>query len=246
MMRFTCGGRNFRLERHFDRYHKSAELICEDDGEELSVENGDLEMLLGGIGEASFENMAAIGRLSAKPGQDLAAELKNFAANYYETGSGEIDLSGALERLKIRAREVQREQKKLQEAREQKIRKTEDRIGYVEDETERLQKEIADAREHLAAEEEKRRAAVYRAEQEKTHSRGKIRGAGNGRWLSRRELHGRERRNGRQHSGAARDPASSQRMDAALSDGCDRGGCRYFCGRDRLSVVGVSFFGASI
>ena len=31
MMRFTCGGRNFRLERHFDRYHKSAELICEDD-----------------------------------------------------------------------------------------------------------------------------------------------------------------------------------------------------------------------
>ena len=116
MMRFTCGGRNFRLERHFDRYHKSAELICEDDGEELSVENGDLEMLLGGIGEASFENMAAIGRLSAKPGQDLAAELKNFAANYYETGSGEIDLSGALERLKIRAREVQREQKKLQEA----------------------------------------------------------------------------------------------------------------------------------
>ena len=167
MMRFTCGGRNFRLERHFDRYHKSAELICEDDGEELSVENGDLEMLLGGIGEASFENMAAIGRLSAKPGQDLAAELKNFAANYYETGSGEIDLSGALERLKIRAREVQREQKKLQEAREQKIRKTEDRIGYVEDETERLQKEIADAWEHLAAEEEKRRAAVYRAEQEK-------------------------------------------------------------------------------
>lgn len=108
MMRFTCGGRNFRLERHFDRYHKSAELICEDDGEELSVENGDLEMLLGGIGEASFENTAAIGRLSAKPGQDLAAELKNFAANYYETGSGEIDLSGALERLKIRAREVQR------------------------------------------------------------------------------------------------------------------------------------------
>ena len=166
MMRFTCGGRNFRLERHFDRYHKSAELICEDDGEELSVENGDLEMLLGGIGEASFENTAAIGRLSAKPGMDLAAELKNFAANYYETGSGEIDLSGALERLKIRAREVQREQKKLQEAREQKIRKTEDRIGYVEDETERLQKEIADARAHLAAEEEKRRAAVYRAAEE--------------------------------------------------------------------------------
>ena len=78
MMRFTCGGRNFRLERHFDRYNKRAEIVCEDDGEELSVEDGDLAMLLGGITEASFENTAAIGRLSAKPGQELAGELKNL------------------------------------------------------------------------------------------------------------------------------------------------------------------------
>lgn len=166
MMRFTCGGRNFRLERHFDRYHKCAELICEDDGEELSVENGDLAMLLGGITETSFENTAAIGRLSAKPGQDLAAELKNFAANYYETGSGEIDLSGALERLKFRKREVEREQKKLQEARARKVGQMEDRINYVEEETGRLQREIEETRAQLTAE-EKRRTLISRAEQEK-------------------------------------------------------------------------------
>ena len=39
MMRFRCGTRIFRLERSFDRYTKRVSLICENDGEELSVEN---------------------------------------------------------------------------------------------------------------------------------------------------------------------------------------------------------------
>lgn len=52
VMRFDCGGRHFRLERTFGtgvKNSKSAALICEDDGEELSVEHGDLEMLPGRI-----------------------------------------------------------------------------------------------------------------------------------------------------------------------------------------------------
>lgn len=47
VMRFTCGGRNFRLERNFARSVQRASLVCEDDGEELSLEHGDLDMLLG-------------------------------------------------------------------------------------------------------------------------------------------------------------------------------------------------------
>lgn len=35
---FLCGGKQFRLERNFDRYTKRTSLICETDGEELSVE----------------------------------------------------------------------------------------------------------------------------------------------------------------------------------------------------------------
>ena len=41
-MTFVCGSKRFRLERHFDKYKKGAKLICLDDGEELSVEDGDL------------------------------------------------------------------------------------------------------------------------------------------------------------------------------------------------------------
>ena len=69
-------------------------MICEDDGEELSVEHGDLDMLLNGLTAEQFENTAAIGQLGARPGQSLAAELQNYAANYYETGNSGVDLAG--------------------------------------------------------------------------------------------------------------------------------------------------------
>ena len=35
ILRFTCGGRKFLLERNFDRYAKGGSLICEDDGHHL-------------------------------------------------------------------------------------------------------------------------------------------------------------------------------------------------------------------
>lgn len=103
-MRFSCGEKTFCLKRRFDRYTKGAVLICEDDGEELSVEHGDLDMLLNGLTAEQFENTAAIGQLGARPGQSLATELQNYAANYYETGNSGVDLAGAEERLKQRKR----------------------------------------------------------------------------------------------------------------------------------------------
>ena len=102
ILRFECGGRHFRLERNFDRYSKGGILLCEDDGEELSLEHGDLEILLGGMTESDYENTVSIGQLRVQTGNTLAAELKNYAANYYATGNSEIDLEGALAILKER------------------------------------------------------------------------------------------------------------------------------------------------
>ena len=53
---FTCGERKFRLERGFGKFAKAPTLICETDGEMLSVEHGDLDMLLGGVTENIYEN----------------------------------------------------------------------------------------------------------------------------------------------------------------------------------------------
>lgn len=44
----------FRLERNFNRREKSVSLVCETDGEELSVESGDLDVLLEGLNETSY------------------------------------------------------------------------------------------------------------------------------------------------------------------------------------------------
>ena len=88
VMRFRCGNRNFRLERSFDRISKQVSLVCEDDGEELSVEHGDLDILLGGITPGMYDNTVSIGQFQSRPGQELAESLKNYAANYYETGGG--------------------------------------------------------------------------------------------------------------------------------------------------------------
>lgn len=132
VMRFTCGNRHFRLERSFDRFSKHADLICEDDGEELSVEHGDLEMLLGDMTQASWENTVSIGQFQAKPGQELAESLKNYAANYYETGDGSLDLSGALADLKERRLEVNRSCQAAQEKREAKAQALEQECRYLE------------------------------------------------------------------------------------------------------------------
>ncbi len=97
---FESGGKHFRIDRNFDKYAKRAELICEDDGEQLSVDDGDLEMVIGGLNTGSYENTISVGQLKVETGKPLAAEFKNYATNYYATGNSEIDLGRALENLK--------------------------------------------------------------------------------------------------------------------------------------------------
>ena len=78
VLRFECGGKNFCLTRNFDKYGKSASLICEDDGEEFSLEHGDLEMLLNGLNASNYENTVSIGQMKVETNQGLASELKNY------------------------------------------------------------------------------------------------------------------------------------------------------------------------
>ena len=60
VMRFESGGKYFCIRREFDKSSKKVQLICEDDGEELSVEHGDLEMLLDGVTAASYDNTVSV------------------------------------------------------------------------------------------------------------------------------------------------------------------------------------------
>lgn len=107
-MRFESGGKNFCLSRNFDRYSRSTSLICEDDGEEFSLDHGDLEIILNGLHAANYENTISIGQMKIETNQSLAGELQNYATNYYSTGNSDIDLDGAITRLQKQKRDVEK------------------------------------------------------------------------------------------------------------------------------------------
>ena len=149
VMRFTCGGRSFRLERNFARQTKQVSLVCEDDGEELSVEHGDLQMLLGGMTAELFDNTVSVGQLKAAPGQELSDALANYAANYYETGGGEYDLSKALKSLDEKKRAVRRELRDEEAAGETERKKLLQKSRYLEEDIRRLDAEYKEIEKTL-------------------------------------------------------------------------------------------------
>lgn len=148
-LKFECNKKLFNLQRNFDKYSKSVKLICETDGEELSVEDGDLEMLLDGLTENSYENTLYIGQLRAATGQTLAAELKNYATNYYVTGDSDIDFTAARQRLLQGKKEAEREAKQELFEKQRKREKVEQEVSFVWREIHRLDEEMQDARDEL-------------------------------------------------------------------------------------------------
>lgn len=122
-IRFESGGKQFCLERTFDKYSKKVSLICEDDGEEFSPERGDLEMILGGLTVSNYENTVAIEQMKVETNQSLAVELQNYATNYYSTGNSDINLDGAINLLAKKKKEVEKNMR--EEAQEKQKRRSE-------------------------------------------------------------------------------------------------------------------------
>jgi len=68
------GGKKFCIRRNFDKYSKNAELFCQDDGEVLFIEDGDLDMLLDDMTESVYEDTISMSQLKAQPAQPEAQE----------------------------------------------------------------------------------------------------------------------------------------------------------------------------
>ncbi len=130
-LQFECGGKHFSLQRNFDKYSKKASLTCMTDGEQMSVENGDLDMLLDGLSLPSYENTLYIGQLHAPASQELASELKNYAASYYVAGDSEINLAAAIDNLLAKKKAVDREIKKALLEKQKKRESIEQEASYV-------------------------------------------------------------------------------------------------------------------
>lgn len=149
ILKFESGGKVFRLERHFDRYSKKSTLICEDDGEEFSMEHGDLEVLLDGIDQASYENTIAVAQMKIEPHQTLASSLRNYAANYYTAGNSEMDLEAAISCLKEKRKSLDRIIRDTVQKRQEARSKTEQEASYVWRDIHKMEEELETVKQYM-------------------------------------------------------------------------------------------------
>ena len=125
------GGKEFVIDRHFDKVQKSASFVCATDGEELSLADGDLAVILDNISESSFEDTISIGQLKAKPGNTLATELSDYASNYYVTGDSNLNLSKAVKQLEEEKKNAIKKLRKINEEQEKERGKKEQESSFV-------------------------------------------------------------------------------------------------------------------
>jgi len=170
-LKIESGGKVFCITRNFDKYSKLAKVFCQDDGEELFIEDGDLDMLLDDMTESVYENTVSVGQLKAEPSQPLSVALKNYATNCYTSGGGDLDQAAAMEFLKKRKKEIQKEI----DAEFQKKREKRDRLemesSYVWRDVHKLQDEL----EELESEIEAKKIREEEKEDEPIVTRKKIR-----------------------------------------------------------------------
>ncbi len=116
-MRFEVAGKDFVIERNFYHKEKTATLRNEREKEELSVSHGDMEMLLGGMKKSTYENTYCIRQAAVETGKEFSGILQNYFVNATHTGDGDINLTGAREKLKAKQKEMERTYRKAWEER---------------------------------------------------------------------------------------------------------------------------------
>lgn len=150
-IRFVCGGRRFHLERHFLRSVSRElpdRLYCLDDGEELSIENGDLRMLLGGVTAGAFLSTCFAGRLHSLPRASLL-EMLERETEILQT-RGMVDLRKITDGLRQRQKGLDKKLAGMQdEARLQSARRS-GRVAYVRQEIRNLDEKAEELKRRLS------------------------------------------------------------------------------------------------
>lgn len=148
-MRFKSGTKNFYLERSFASGEKNATLICEDDGEELDVRNGDLSALLEDISEDTFNNTFYYGNRTGETTQSLSEEIHNYLINASCGHFSQISVTGASEKLRKQRKELETEKKRLIEQTSMAARDLQVKMEYEQQEIDALLEEEENTRKEL-------------------------------------------------------------------------------------------------
>lgn len=122
-LKFTVADKPFYLERNFYYKEPSAKLVNEADLEELSVEQGDLDVLLGGLNRETYENTFCIRQACVETRQEFSDTLQNYFVNASLGREGGIDLAGARKQLKEGQERADQECRKKQAERKEEEEK---------------------------------------------------------------------------------------------------------------------------
>ena len=141
-MVFTCGERTFRLERGFGKFAKAPTLVCETDGEMLSVEHGDLDMLLGGVTENVYENTVSVGQAKSRTEEGLLKEIRDYLSEFQGTGDFRFHPEQAVEILKKRRKELEQKEREALAEKEKQERESALKIHLEEEEIENIQRKL--------------------------------------------------------------------------------------------------------
>lgn len=150
-LRFESGGKVFRLERNFEKREKSVYFLCETDGEELSVEDGDLEIFMEGLNEAAFRNTVFIPQKSGETDEGLASEVKRFMSNLESAGDSDIDINAAQKYLADKRKELENSKKEKQEKSATALREVQIKLEYNNREMADMRSELEGQTRQLAA-----------------------------------------------------------------------------------------------
>lgn len=122
---FCVAEKNFTLERNFYYKEKTVGLSNREDGEELSVEHGDLAVLLGGMSRRMYENTCCISQAAVVTEADFARELQQELINSIHGGDTGIDIRRAEKQLEQKRRQTELKLKQIQQQKQQRMERLE-------------------------------------------------------------------------------------------------------------------------
>ncbi|MDO4444288.1 MAG: AAA family ATPase [Bacillota bacterium] len=175
---FSVGEKDFRIWRNFYKKDERAQLVCETDGEQLSIEQGDLQMLLGDISESVYDNTVSVSQLRSETDEGMVRELQNHMTNYEGAGAADVDVERAVQRLKKKKKEWEGKRKQLENAQRQRREQQENQIEYLREEQRKLdEQQNRICEEYTRMEDEYRRLSSenFQQSKEKQREEGEIR-----------------------------------------------------------------------
>ncbi len=149
-LKFTVGDKPFYLERNFYHKEKSAKLTNEMDGEELSVEHGDLEILLGGMKKASYENTYCIHQAEIETKKEFAEILQNYFVNMSIGSDSGVDMAGASKRLRDKKKEAEQSLEEQKQSRMDTVEKLRVEETVVKRDIEQLQEQQREGHKNIS------------------------------------------------------------------------------------------------